>query len=107
MKKILILQPVILHYRKLLYNELSKYYDVTVLHSGDTSIEKDDNYHEIITKLHKVGAFFLQSGVLLEEVSEYIITLGLFWKPKCLPTYCYSIIVCFSKRRKNHITLRS
>ncbi|MDX4036786.1 hypothetical protein [Aliarcobacter skirrowii] len=31
-KKILIMQSVLLHYRKAVYNELAKYYDITILH---------------------------------------------------------------------------
>jgi len=63
-KKVLILQNKILHYRKPLYNELSKHYDVTILHSGDKSAGVNDDYKEIITPVKKVGPFFLQSGVL-------------------------------------------
>jgi len=64
MKKILILQNKVLHYRKTLYNGLSRYYNVTVLHSGKTTILQDDRYKEIITKSIKVGPFFVQPDVI-------------------------------------------
>ena len=41
MEKILIIQNTILHYRKPLYNALSLYYDVTVLHSGKASSQNE------------------------------------------------------------------
>ncbi len=79
MKKILILQNTILHYRKPLYNELSRYYDVTILHSGDKSVGIDDNYKEIITSVKKVGPFFLQSGVLKAVRSgDYDVVVAMF-----------------------------
>lgn len=53
MKKVLILQNTILHYRKALYNELSKNYDVTILHSGKVSKNQDDYYNEIVCKNKK------------------------------------------------------
>lgn len=64
MKALLVIQNTVLHYRKPLYNELSKYYDVTVLHSGDTSVGADDRYKEIITTATAIGPFVWQSGVL-------------------------------------------
>jgi len=79
MKKILIVQNKILHYRKPLYNELSKYYDVTILHSGDKSIKINDNYKEIITSVKKVGSFFWQSGVLKAvQSNDYDIIIVMF-----------------------------
>ena len=35
MKKVVIIQNIIPHYRIALYNELSKYYNIIVIHSGD------------------------------------------------------------------------
>jgi len=64
MKKILILQNVIPHYRKPLYNELSRFYEVTVIHSGSRSVESTDLYHEIIIGAKRYGPFVIQSRVL-------------------------------------------
>ncbi len=64
MIKVLILQNVIPHYRKPVYNELSKYYDVTVLHSGKKSVEANDYYKEIVVPSRSIGPFILQSGIM-------------------------------------------
>lgn len=61
--KLLIIQNKILHYRKPVYNELSKYYDVTVLHSGNKSAGINDTYKEIIMPTLNIGSFIIQSGV--------------------------------------------
>ncbi len=79
MKSILILQNTILHYRKALYNELSKYYNVTVLHSGKKSVTKDDSYNEIITPVKKIGIFTFQKGVITEIRSDkYDVVISMF-----------------------------
>lgn len=79
MKKILILQNMILHYRKPIYNELSKYYDVTVLHSGSKSVGNDDKYKELITPVRRMCPFFLQSGVLSEmRTGQYDVVIAMF-----------------------------
>jgi glycosyltransferase involved in cell wall biosynthesis len=79
MKKILIIQNEIMHYRKPVYNELAKYYDITVLHSGKPSLESMDKYKEIITKVSKVGSFYFQSGVMTEARSEkYNVVIAMF-----------------------------
>lgn len=78
-KKVLIVYNYILHYRKPFFNELSKRYDVTVLHSGVKSIGRSDTYEEIITPVKKLGPFYLQSGVLQEMSNEkYDIVISLF-----------------------------
>jgi glycosyltransferase involved in cell wall biosynthesis len=66
MKKILILQNKLPHYRKSLYAALSRLYDVTVLHSGEPSVGPGDPFREIVVPVRKVGPFFLQSGVFTE-----------------------------------------
>tara|TARA_B100001094_G_scaffold325310_1_gene379428 strand:- start:705 stop:1739 length:1035 start_codon:yes stop_codon:yes gene_type:complete len=63
MKRILILQNKILHYRKPLYNKLSKNYEVTILHSGKKSVSLKDHYREIITPLKTFSKLFIQKGV--------------------------------------------
>ena len=46
MKKVLILQNYVPHYRKPVYNELGMKYDVTILHSGNKSVTENDCYKE-------------------------------------------------------------
>lgn len=78
-KKILILQNVILHYRKALYNELSKKYDVTILHSGKPTVTSNDNYKEIIVRNVKVGPFFIQSNIYKEiDSKKYDAVISMF-----------------------------
>ncbi len=94
MKKILILQNKILHYRKSFYNELSKYYSVTILHSGNYTVQSTDNYHEIITKPYKIGPFFIQSIVLKEvKNQEYDVIICMFdlrWLNNILAMYLHN-----------------
>jgi len=64
MKKVIILQNYVPHYRKPIYNELGLKYDVTILHSGNPSIIENDSYKEIIVKSQKIWKFHLQCGVI-------------------------------------------
>lgn len=64
MKKVLLIQNQIPPYRKPLYNELSKFYDITVLHSGRPTLNNSDLYNEIITKSYKISRFYFQKGVV-------------------------------------------
>ncbi|MDX2369615.1 MAG: glycosyltransferase family 4 protein [Colwellia sp.] len=79
MKKILIQYNYILHYRKAFFNELSKYYDVTVFHSGNPTLTEKDKYKEVIVPVKKVGPFFFQKGILEAVRSDqYDIVIALF-----------------------------
>jgi len=78
MKRILIQYNFILHYRKSFFNELSKYYDVTVLHSGNISVCKEDKYKEKIIPVKKLGPFYIQKGVFKEVKNDYDIVIALF-----------------------------
>lgn len=79
MKKILIQYNYILHYRKAFFNELAKYYDVTILHSGEKSITDEDKYKEIIVPVKKIGPFYFQSDVISEVRKDcYDICIALF-----------------------------
>lgn len=79
MRNILILQNLIPHYRKPVYNELAKYYDVTILHSGSKSIGDTRTYKEIITPVKQLGSFFLQSGVIKEmRNGDYDVVIVMF-----------------------------
>ena len=66
---ILVLQNKILHYRKAFYNELSKYHNITVLHSGDSIVDNQDLFDEIIVNVIKIGPFYIQKNALNEVVS--------------------------------------
>lgn len=79
MKKILIQYNYILHYRKSFFNELSKYYDVTVVHSGELSVTPYDTYKEIIVSVKKMGPFYLQKNIIQEvKKNDYDIIIALF-----------------------------
>lgn len=67
---ILILQNKILHYRLPLYNELSKYYNVSVLHSGDTCGNENIKFKEILVKNYMLGPFNFQKGVVKKALSK-------------------------------------
>lgn len=53
-----------------MFNELAKYYDVTVIHSGNISISEGDNYKEIIVPVKKIGPFYFQSNIIKEVRSN-------------------------------------
>jgi len=79
MKKLLIIYNYLLHYRKPLFNEISKYYEVTIIHSGEKTVKSMDMYSEIIVPVKFLGPFYFQIG-LLKEVrnSKYDIIIALF-----------------------------
>lgn len=66
MKKVLILQNKILHYRKPFYNKLAEKYDLTVLHSGEPSIESNEIYKELIVPVKTILKLKFQKGVISE-----------------------------------------
>lgn len=79
MKKLLILQNMILPYRKPVYNGLARDYDVTVLHSGTPTVEPEDAYKEILVSVRRLGAFFIQNGVFREISSgKYDVIISMF-----------------------------
>lgn len=78
MKKILILQNKILHYRKSFYNELSNHYQITVLHSGPETVRENDSYNEIIANVYKIGPFYYQSKVLESIKGNYDTIIAMF-----------------------------
>lgn len=78
MKKILIVQNKILHYRKALYNELSIYYNITVLHSGYKSLTKEDKYKEVITNKTNFFSFEIQHRLFSEVRKDYDVVIVMF-----------------------------
>jgi glycosyltransferase involved in cell wall biosynthesis len=63
MKRVLVLQDALPHYRRPLYRELSKHYELTVVHSGAESPPSTE-YKHVWIPARRVGPFYLQSGVL-------------------------------------------
>lgn len=97
MKKILVQYNYILHYRKAFFNELAKYYDVTVLHSGKESVAKEDLYKEIIVPVKKIGPIYFQGRVISEvKKTYYDIHIALFDV-----RWVNTIISIYFKRKKS------
>lgn len=94
MKKILIIYNYILHYRKPLFNKLCEKYDVTVIHSGSKTVNENDSYKEIITKVKQIGPFYFQSGIIKEvEKKKYDVIIALFdirWVNTIISFYKYN-----------------
>ncbi len=63
MKKVLIVQNLIPAYRKGLFNDLSKFVDLTIIHSGKPSVEENDTYKEEIIINKKIWKFHIHSGL--------------------------------------------
>ena len=63
MKKILIQQNKLFHYRKGLFNELSKFYDVTVIHSGKKVKDQKDTFNEVISPTSNFLSFIYQKSL--------------------------------------------
>ena len=80
MYKILILQNTILHYRKTVFNRLSEFYDVTVLHSGKPTLNSNDLYREIVVPCYKCGPFFIQGSKTIRRLlsNKYDIIVSMF-----------------------------
>jgi glycosyltransferase involved in cell wall biosynthesis len=79
MKRILILQNIIPPYRKPVYNGLSEYYDVTVIHSGKQSVQINDNFKEIIVSSKKIGPFIFQYDILSTvRHGDYDVVIAMF-----------------------------
>ena len=89
MKRLLILQNVVLPYRKPVYNGLALDYDVTVLHSGMPTVGLDDIYQEIRVPSRRLGLFYIQNGVFEEVLSrKYDVIIAMFdlrWPMYILP----------------------
>jgi glycosyltransferase involved in cell wall biosynthesis len=83
MKKVLIVQGTIPHYRKPVFNLLCHHYMVTVLHSGLPSVSVGDEFEEKINAVSKIGKFRLQRGVMKElnsgRYSAVILMFDLWW----------------------------
>ena len=89
MTKLLILQNVIMPYRKPVYNRLACHYHVTVLHSGTPTAGPTDAYREIIVPFRKVWPFMFQRNIFKEISSgRYDVIVAMFdlhWPAYILP----------------------
>ena len=95
-KNILILQNQIPYYRKALYNGLSKYYNITVLHSGPISISDNDLYKEIVIKNTKISKLNFQFGMLKQiKINSYDAIIAMFDI-----SWVYNILALFLKPEK-------
>tara|TARA_B100001057_G_scaffold499629_1_gene611037 strand:+ start:1062 stop:2096 length:1035 start_codon:yes stop_codon:yes gene_type:complete len=77
MKKVVIIQNIIPHYRIALYNELSKYYNIIVIHSGDFDSSQKKIFKTIKLKSLKIGPFNFQkklNSTIAEESPDAIIS---------------------------------
>ena len=83
MKKIVIIQNIIPHYRIALYNELSKYYDIVVIHSGNFDISQKQLFKTIKLKSLKIGPFNFQaklnSTIAKESPNAIIAMFDISW----------------------------
>lgn len=100
MKKIIFLQNEIMHYRKPVYNLLSDYYDVTVLHSGKKSWELNDRYNELIVNKFKFGPLYFQKNIFNKirsnEYDVVVVMADLHW--------INNFLILFSNSRAKYIT---
>lgn len=79
MKKVIILQNLVPHYRKPIYNQLCSKYDITILHSGKPSITKNDKYKEIIVEYKKIFRFYFQKNVVeILKKNKYDTIIAMF-----------------------------
>ncbi len=79
MKSILIIQDMLSHYRKEVYNRLASQYKITILHSGKSTITESDLYSEIIVSTKKIGMFKWQKGVdKAIKSGEYDVVIAMF-----------------------------
>jgi glycosyltransferase involved in cell wall biosynthesis len=94
MKRVLIIQEFIPHYRRPLYNLLAQYYDLTILHSLDNICNEDVLYKKVFLKRIKIGPFKFQKNYFKQifQGYDFIIVmsdfhwplniLGVFFHPK-------------------------
>ncbi len=95
--RILFVQNIIPHYRKALYNLLAKNYDITIVHSGVTTVTNNDKYKEVILPIIKIGSLNFQNGLLKEFSKDYDVIISmcdLHWPLNFYP------LLSFSKKTK-------
>jgi len=76
-KRVLIIQNIIPHYRKSLYNLLSNYFSLTIAHTGAITVTKLDKYNEIILPLESFSIFKFQQGLLNVLTKDYDVIISM------------------------------
>jgi glycosyltransferase involved in cell wall biosynthesis len=92
-KKVLIIQNIIPHYRKALYNLLSNEYNLTIAHSGVATVSVYDLYKEVVLPVKKIGSLNFQVGLLKEMNKEYDVIISMcdfHWPLNFFPLIRYS-----------------
>lgn len=88
-KRILIVQGLLPHYRKEVFNKLAEKFNITVLHSGPKTASIDDKYAELTCPTVSLWKFKLQIGVLKyifkKEFDAVILMFDLWWILSLLP----------------------
>ncbi len=68
--KVVFIQNYLIHYRIDFYEELSKYFEIVVIHSGKKIVKSNNNFKEITVPVQKFGPFFIQKNLLQVLVKE-------------------------------------
>lgn len=98
MKKVCILQNKVLHYRKPLYNKLSETFDLTIIHTGNPTVNEQDDYKEIIIPAKKRGPFVFQKDLIaLLKKGHYDKIIGM------LDIHWFTIIRAYFKFKSSFI----
>jgi len=88
---ILIIQNILPHYRRGIYNALSANDDIVVVHSGASNKQAGDKFREVILPMKRFGPFYVQKGlsriIELERPSRIIAMFDIRWINSLLAMY--------------------
>lgn len=91
--KILVIYDILLHYRLPLFNLLNFNHDVTVVHSGENDISKQNSFKEIAIPRIRIGPLYFQKGLLkIIQGGNYDIIIGFLdvrWLSTLLSFFLY------------------
>ena len=73
----MIIYNCITHYRKPVFNELGKKYNLTVIHSGQKSKANTDLFEEVIIPAARIGPFNIQFSLFKNNLKNYDVIIGL------------------------------
>ena len=95
-KNVLITHNCITHYRIPFFNKLADEYNVTVLHSGEKSTNKEYQFNEIFVPVKRIGRLYFQKGILQEVNKEkYDVIIASFDV-----AWIYTIIALYKHNKK-------